>query len=182
VDVVRHDRRQSQIAGQFVEQVVGRVVEGLAVVDQLHGDVAVPEPVDQPHQIGPRRGRAVLGERAADRAFAAAGEDDDVSGQLVDHFFEVVGGAAFLAAGDLGVGDDAAESCREHVCDALSTARAELARIIQRRSEVSGFGTCVGWCRYASRSAVPRPRRSCATNAAPRPATPVCGTGPAPAR
>jgi hypothetical protein len=109
VDVVRHHRRQSQLAGQLVEVVVGRVVEGLAVVDQLGGDVPVPEPVDQPLQLGPRRSRAVRGERAADRAFAAAGEDDDVPGELVDHFFEVVDRAAFLAAGDLGVGDAAAE-------------------------------------------------------------------------
>jgi hypothetical protein len=45
----------------------------------------------------------------ADRAFAAAGEDDDVPGQLVDRLLQAVDGTAFLAAGDLGVGDDPAE-------------------------------------------------------------------------
>lgn len=106
VNVVRHHRRQPQLTGQLVELVVDHVVEGLAVVDQLDGDVAAAEPVDQPRQLGPRRGQAVIGECAADRAFAAAREDDDVPGQLVDHLFEAVDRAAFLAAVDLGVGDD----------------------------------------------------------------------------
>ena len=95
--------------GQFVQGVVALVVLGLVVAGQLDHDVVAAEGVAELSEFFTGRPGAPGGERRADRALAAAGEDHPVPAVVSGELLQVVDGAGLLAAGELGDADGPAQ-------------------------------------------------------------------------
>ena len=105
VDVVGGHRGQTVVGCQPRQGVVGDAVAGLAVVDQLDGHGVVTEQGGEAIERTRCRLRATVGERLADQALAAAGEDVPVVAALLGQLFEVVERTSLLVAAQLRLGD-----------------------------------------------------------------------------